>query len=322
MQFLTVSNLHSLPQTESFTVKNINFTQAQNQHIAITGETGSGKTTLLKMIAGLLQPATGTIIFENEKVLGPDYQLIPGQKDIAYLSQHFELRHHYRMEELLAFNNNFSNERSKKLYELCRIQHLMKRRHNELSGGEKQRIALAKLLVARPHLLLLDEPFSNLDLIHKNILKVIIKEVAAEFNISIILTSHDPADTLPWADLIIVMQQGEIAQKDSPAEIYYNPVNEYCAGLCGMYNVFDEDEINTVKQQPGYQNKIGKKIIRPENIILSRDYGAIKGTITGIQFCGAFYLVEILSAQLKKIIVQTNNSSFAKGDSIFFDIDF
>ncbi|MGZ8542231.1 MAG: ATP-binding cassette domain-containing protein, partial [Chitinophagaceae bacterium] len=145
MALLTVSGLYK-SERDKFVVKNISFIQQPFQKIAIAGETGSGKTTLLKMIAGLIQPDTGKIQFENEKVVGPFDKLIPGHRGIAYLSQHFELRNNYRVEEELEAVNKLTEKQAKDLYAVCRIEQLLKRRTDQLSGGERQRIVLAKLL--------------------------------------------------------------------------------------------------------------------------------------------------------------------------------
>ncbi len=230
MSFLKVEGI-SKRQAESFIVKDISFTQRASQKMAIAGETGSGKTTLLKIIAGLVQPDAGTVFFENLPVDGPDYQLIPGHPSIGYLSQHYELKNNYRVEELLEYANKLSLADAQALYDVCRIDHLVKRRTDQLSGGEKQRIALARLLVGSPKLLLLDEPYSNLDPIHKNILKSVITDISERLSVTCLLTSHDPMDTLSWADEIIVLKDGIILQKDTPENIYRKPVNEYVAGL-------------------------------------------------------------------------------------------
>src|SRR5688572_23428721 len=149
---LTINNISKA--LGDFKLGNISFEQKPLQKIAITGESGSGKSTLLKIVGGLLDADAGEVLFEGKRVTGPAYNLVPGHKGIAYLSQHFELRNHYRMEELLEYANEFSNAEAKDMYELCRISHLMKRRTDGLSGGEKQRIALAKILVSNPRLLL------------------------------------------------------------------------------------------------------------------------------------------------------------------------
>ncbi len=218
-------------------VKDIIFKQRKGRNLAIAGETGSGKSNLLKIIAGLATPPAGGVYFEGAKVAGPLERLIPGQPGIAYLSQHFELWNNYHVEEVLSYSNDLSPAESANLYQLCHIGHLLQRRTDQLSGGERQRIALARLLVHPPRLLLLDEPFSNLDLIHKRTLKTVIRDSAAKFGITSILVSHDPRDILPWADELLVLRDGRIVQQGIPREVYSAPVDEYSAALLGDYTL-------------------------------------------------------------------------------------
>ena len=189
-------------------VEKISFTQQRLQKIAIAGETGSGKTTLLKLIAGLIQPTSGEIKFEGKRVEGPLEKLLPGHPQIAYLSQHFELRNNYRVEEELEAKNLLTEIEADTIYKVCRIQHLLKRKTDQLSGGERQRIVLARLLTTSPELLLLDEPFSNLDAVHKNIIKDVINDISVQMNITCIMVSHDAPDILSWAERILVMKDG------------------------------------------------------------------------------------------------------------------
>ena len=290
MQLLSVSNLFSDKLLGNFSLENINFTQEKFERIALIGETGSGKSTLLKTIAGLIQPKSGNILFEGEKVMGPDWHLIAGQKGIAYLSQHFELRNNYRMEELLMYANELTQQEADELYRLCRIDHLMQRNSYELSGGEKQRIALARLLITKPKLLILDEPYSNLDLIHRNILKEIVENICTKYEISSIITSHEPADVLPWADKIIVLKNGKVLQEGTIVEVYKTPLNEYVAGLLGSYNLLDKNIFLT------------DKIIRPEDILLVKETEEdFCGMIVSVKFMGNYFEVEI---EIKKQILK------------------
>jgi ABC-type sulfate/molybdate transport systems ATPase subunit len=220
-------------------LEKISFTQPKGQRLAIIGETGSGKSNLLKMIAGLVAPPQGTIYFEGQRVPGPLERLIPGQPGIAYLSQHFELWHNYRVSEVLSYANDLDSEEAATLYRLCDIAHLLDRRTDQLSGGERQRIALARLLVRPPRLLLLDEPFSNLDMIHKRSLKQTIRDTAAHFGISSILVSHDPPDILSWADEVLILRDGQLIQQGPPLEVYTRPNDEYAAALLGDYTLTD-----------------------------------------------------------------------------------
>ena len=307
MQLLSVSNLFSDKLLGNFSLENINFTQQKFEKIALIGETGSGKSTLLKTIAGLIQPKSGTILFEGEKVMGPDWHLIAGQKGIAYLSQHFELLNNYRMEELLSYANELLRNEADELYKICRIDHLMKRNSYELSGGEKQRIALAKLIVTKPKLLILDEPYSNLDLIHTNILKAVVDNVCKQFEITCILTSHDPADILPWADKILVLKNGKIIQEGTAKAVYKKPINEYVAALLGSYNLLDQKIFGTTL------------LLRPEEIIIT---GKVSGEFTGIvrsvHFMGSYYEIEVeIKSQILKI--KSNDHKIFVGDKVGID---
>ena len=299
MYFLQVNNLSSTPQQGSFKLKNISFTQQLSQKIAIAGETGSGKTTLMKIIAGLTQAASGEMIFKDEQLRGPDWQLIPGHAGIAYLSQHFELRHNYRMEELLSYTNEMHAIDAEQLYKICRIDHLMKRKSDELSGGEKQRIALARLLVSKPAMLLLDEPYSNLDLIHKKILKETIDDISAQLNITCMMASHDPSDILPWADEILLLQNGELVQKGSPEDIYRKPVNEYVAGLFGQYNYIPAKNV----------------FLRPEDVLISKAPTDMEGKVVSCSFYGKYYSLIVDIKEVRWIV--SSDKPFAAGETIY-----
>ena len=281
-----------------FVLQNLSFTQQHLQKIAVAGASGSGKSTLLKIIAGLIQADSGEVWFDNKRVEGPNEKLIPGQREIAYLSQHFELRNNYRVEELLDYANVLSAEHANELYDLCRIGHLLKRRTDQLSGGEKQRIALARLLGTSPKLLLLDEPFSNLDLMHKNILKAVIHDIGERLNITCTLVSHDPGDTLPWADEILIMKDGEIIQSGSPAEIYQRPVNEYAAALFGKYNIISQSQKKKLLKLAAIESNEKSIFIRPEHCkIVAEGEPSLKGKVNAVYFFGSYYEIEIMLSE-------------------------
>ena len=304
MILLKISNLYSEELLGNFALSNISFTQQKFEKIALVGETGSGKSTLLKTIAGLIQPKAGEIIFENKKVKGPNWQLVAGQKGIAYLSQHFELRNNYKMEELLLYANELTHKEASDLYKLCRIDHLMKRNSYELSGGEKQRIALARLLVSKPSLLILDEPYSNLDLIHKKILKTIVDDVCKKYEITCIMTSHDPNDVLPWADEILVLKQGKIIQKGKALDVYKNPVSEYSGALLGSYNIITNEQAAVLK----IKNNRSSIFIRPDDFEIVKEIeNALPMIVVSIKFMGGYYELNLL---YEDILLVTNTTFF------------
>jgi len=309
-------------------LSNINFTQKKLEKIAIAGETGSGKSTLLKIIAGLGQPDGGKVLFEDKRVKGPLEELIPGQKGIAYLSQDFALPHFLTVEQVLIYANPLpdalaeKDEVAKELYATCKIAHLLKRRTDQLSGGEKQRVALTKLLLTQPRLLLLDEPFSNLDMLHKSLLKSVINEISDRLNITCTLVSHDPLDSLSWADTILVMKDGAIVQHATPEEIYKQPINEYVAGLFGKYNLLPS---SISKALLGARDKTkGREglFIRPENFVITKSQKdlSVKGIVQKVSFFGSYYEIEI-KVEGVVITVQTHSQLYLlKGEGVFVSL--
>ncbi|MBV9989307.1 MAG: ABC transporter ATP-binding protein [Chitinophagaceae bacterium] len=311
MNFLEVAGIRKR-LSDRFTLGDIQFSQQQGKKISLTGETGSGKSSLLRIIAGLLQPDAGTVFFEGKRVPGPDEKLLPGHPDIAYLSQDHELRNNYRMEELLEMAGKLPAVQADNLYRLCRIDHLLQRKNTQLSGGEKQRVALTRLLVGSPRLLLLDEPFSNLDLIHKNILKQVIEDISTRLEISCMLSSHDPLDTLSWADEIIVMRQGRIVQQADPATIYSQPCDEYTAGLFGKYNLLEAHQAEKL----GIAIPTGKRLfLRPESVVISDTEGMpaeiVKSVFRG-SYCDLVFRLQ--SMELQGIAIGTRRKA---GDRLF-----
>ncbi|WP_242929317.1 ABC transporter ATP-binding protein [Pontibacter vulgaris] len=319
MNLLEVSGIR-VEENNTVVLQDINFSQKEFQKIAIAGETGSGKSTLLQTIAGLVEPVAGKVVFDNETVIGPAEKLVPGHPGISYLSQHFELPPFLRVEQILKYANTLPTGEAEKLYELCHINHLMLRKTNQLSGGEKQRIALARLLLSQPRLLLLDEPFSNLDMVHKSTLKTVIQAIGEELDITCILISHDPLDTLSWADEIMVMKDGQIIQKGNPEQIYRKPVNTYAAGLFGNYNLIPASKANTLAVLPGIKPDSKAILIRPESFKLTAD---TKNTLTGlvqkVKFYGSYHELEVLVSDVT-VSIKTGAFSPAESDIINFTV--
>jgi iron(III) transport system ATP-binding protein len=299
-------------------LKEISFTQKKFRKLAIVGESGSGKSTLLKIIGGLIQPDGGDVLFENIHVEGPNERLIPGHPKMAYLSQHFELRNNYRVEEILEYANTLPESEAQSLFEICHIKHLLKRKTDQVSGGEKQRIAMARLLIGAPKLFILDEPFSNLDNLHRNTLRAVIRAVGEKLGITFLIVSHDPADALSWADEIIVMKSGQIIQQDTPEKIYRQPINEYAAGLFGKYNSLTKTEAAQFGDIPkGYGNK-KQLFIRPEAFTLAakKSKTAVAGKVTDVAFLGSCYEVEVALPD-SMITIKTDNGTLKFGDDVY-----
>ncbi|GAA4324934.1 ABC transporter ATP-binding protein [Flaviaesturariibacter amylovorans] len=294
MPFLEVNGLTKAIGT-SFRLEPIDLVQAAGQRLAIAGATGSGKSTLLKLIAGLAQPDAGTVHLESARVLGADEKLLPGHPRIAYLSQHYELRHHYRVEELLEYANKLPYREALWIYDVCRITHLLQRKEHELSGGEKQRVATARLLIQQPALLLLDEPFSNLDRAHKTVMQQVLHDIGSELGITCLLVTHDPLDSLSWAEEILVLQEGRRVQQAAPQLLYRQPANEYVAGLFGPYNLFSPGLADAFAGTMALPASGRKALLRPEHLRLApvSEPGA-RGIIQRLRYFGAHWEADVL----------------------------
>jgi iron(III) transport system ATP-binding protein len=313
MDLVTVTDI-SLVEQGTTIVAPISFTQPRGQKLALAGASGAGKSTLLQLVAGLAQPATGEVRISGERVRRPHDALIPGHPGVAYLSQKSDLPHSLRVEQVLRYASKRPAAEAQALYELCRIDQLLPRRTDQISGGEQQRVALARLLLGAPRLLLLDEPFSNLDRDNKRIMQAIIEEVGTRLGITCLLVSHDATDVLPWADEILVLRRGQLVQRGTPQQLYYQPVDEYVAALFGDYNLLRGADAQQLAAAPLAAE--AALLVRPEQLQLSPAGGEeLPGTVRAVWFLGSYYEVEI---QLPENVVRTRvgTASFSPGDAV------
>ncbi|MDB5251477.1 MAG: transporter [Flaviaesturariibacter sp.] len=281
----------------------INLSLKQGERLGLMGETGSGKSTLLRIIGGRAQASTGSVFFEGKEVPGTDQKLLPGHPGIAWLSQQHTLPQHLRIEQVLEYAATADGIDAPGLYALCHIDHLLKRKTHELSGGEQQRVATACLLLGTPRLLLLDEPFSNLDARHRAIMRTLLDEAAKRLNFATILVSHDPLDILPWADHVAILEAGSLAQTGTPAEVYRHPISTHVAGLLGPYDLLPADAS-------------GKQcIVRPEDWILNPAEPQLQGVVERIWFMGGYDHIEV-SVPWGVVNVQVRSGSVRTGQAV------
>ncbi|MDX5420540.1 MAG: ABC transporter ATP-binding protein [Hymenobacteraceae bacterium] len=319
MGFLDVSGI-SVHEEGHAVLQDITFRQGEYEKIAIAGETGSGKSTLLQTIAGLVQPSAGRITFEGERVVGPHDKLVPGHAGIAYLSQQYELPQFLRVEQVLRYANTLQGNEAETLYEVCRISHLAQRKTNQLSGGERQRIALARLLSTWPDLLLLDEPYSNLDKGHKLLLQEVIHDITERLAITCILISHDPHDTLSWADRIIVLKGGHIIQQGTPEQVYRQPVDTYTAALFGSYNLIPAAADDIFAAIPGITPQSRDLLIRPESFRLTTpENNALTAKVSKVTFFGGYYELEAQFGETT-VTLKTSQHPVAVGSEVYLAV--
>lgn len=287
----------------------LDLSMEKGERLAIIGETGSGKTTLLKCLAGLMDLDAGEILFEDERVKSPREVLLPGHPSISYLSQAVDLRNHYRVEDLLERHSLQELEKDQELAKLCRVDNLLTRKTDQLSGGEKQRIALAIELSKHPRLLLLDEPFAHLDMGHRNTLRQVLDELHEQNGLTLVIVSHNPTEILGWANRILVMKRGVCVQIGTPIEIYERPADAYVAQLLGPFNEWSQE----AGQDP--------LIVRPEQLkIVSPESATARGIIRKKQYEGAGLLYTIESGGIN-YLVKTDDTGYLIGQEVGIFVD-
>ena len=227
--------------------QNLNLRISEGKIIALAGESGCGKSTLLSLIYGLLDWEKGEIIFAGKPIFGPKKNLVPGEPEMKLVAQNYDLMPYATVADNVGkFISNINlTEKKAKVMELLKVVGLEEYAlilPKYLSGGQQQRVAIARALSVMPKLLLLDEPFSNLDFSRKIELREKLFNYAKEKNISMLISTHEIQEVMPWLDQIIVLQEGRLIQNDSPIETYKNPYNEYVAKLFGEVNVFSDEE--------------------------------------------------------------------------------
>ena len=321
MELLTVSNI-SLAERGTSVLTNINFTQPAQRKLALAGESGAGKSTLLQTIAGLIQPSTGEVRVAGSRVRGPAETLVPGHAGVAYLPQQSALPPSLRVEQVLRYANKRPAAEAQAVYELCRITQLAGQRTDQLSGGEQQRVALARLLLGAPRLLLLDEPYANLDRTHKRQMQAIVEELGTRLGITILLVSHDAADTLAWADEILVLRRGCLVQQGSPTHLYHHPVDEYTAALFGDFTLVTEAERRQLAPASPRRPGAGPKplMVRPEQFCLGLKQGrGVAGTVVASRFHGSYWEVEV-ALPTTIVRVRASSPALAVGDPVWVSL--
>ena len=235
--FLKVNELQKYYDSNNPLIKNLNFSVEKGDIVSFIGESGSGKTTFLKCLAGLEKINSGSIILNGKTLNDKSTFITPNKRKIGFVFQDYPLFPHLNVLENIKINLD-KNYYSKIDYilELTNIKDLCSRFPDQLSGGEQQRACIARALVREPDLLLLDEPFSNLDSNIKTTIQDEIHKIIKKTKTTTILVTHDIKDTFNISDKILIFKAGILQQYDNPVNMYCNPVNCYCAKILGDLN--------------------------------------------------------------------------------------
>jgi ABC-type sulfate/molybdate transport systems ATPase subunit len=231
----------SFAYNKETTIHETNYTLEKGKSLAIIGESGCGKSTFLKLIYGLYDLYEGQIFWNDIEVLGPKYHLIPGMEFMKFLAQDFDLMPFITVAENVGkFLSNVDYDKKQnrilELLEVVEMTEFANIKAKYLSGGQMQRVAIARVLALEPEVLLLDEPFSHIDNFRKNSLRRKLFAYFKKQNITTIIATHDSTDVLSFADEVIVMQSGKIIETGTPKSIYENPATKYIASLFGDVN--------------------------------------------------------------------------------------
>ncbi len=301
-------------------VSDINLEIDKGQIVSIIGESGSGKSTLLRLIYGTLEAQEGEVLFKGNRILSPLEKLIPGHDDMKMVTQTLDLNLYAKVyDNIASLVSNINLEEKKELtlqtMEFLRIDHLANKKVADLSGGEQQRVAIARAVITEPEVLLLDEPFSQIDAILKKQLREDVQRLAKYLNITVILVSHDPIDGLSMADNMFIIKNGRLVSSGKPSEIFYNPVNEYVARLLGRANI--------VKNLPFLPNNNQDYAVYPHHIHInkSKDKTSYIGRIKNIFFCGHYNEIEISYNNQTLAVYDYQLQNFTKGKEINFSIE-
>lgn len=286
---LEIKNI-SFSYVDKPVIDGISFSIAKGSHLSLIGESGCGKSTLLKLIYGLYDLDKGKIFYKGNEILGPKFNLIPGESYIKFLAQDFDLMPYITVAEnvgkyLSNTNKSQKKQRIAELLEMVEMTEFANTKAQYLSGGQQQRVALAKVLALEPEVLLLDEPFSQVDVFRTNRLRRNLFTYLKEKEITCIVATHDSNDVLSFSDETIVMRHGKIVTKDSPENLYKKPADKYAASLFG-----DVNEIAAYLLKPS-EDQSETVLVYPNQLKMA-ERSALRATVFRSYYKGNVWLIE------------------------------
>lgn len=301
---LSVNNL-SFSYLDNKTLNDISFSLEKGKILSIIGESGCGKSTLLKLIYGLYDLDEGSVFWNEKEILGPKFNLIPGMEYMKYLAQDFDLMPFITVAENVGkyLSNIYKDKKNQRIAELLEIVEMTEYANVKakfLSGGQMQRVALARVLALEPEVLLLDEPFSHIDNFRKNSLRRKLFGYLKEKQITTILATHDSTDVLSFADEVVIMKEGQIIELGKPNDIYNKPKNFYIASLFG-----DVNEIQIDRK---------KKLLFPHQLEVVEN-SQLSVVVKNNYYKGNYYLVE--SEFDNQTVFFESQKEISKGSVVF-----
>lgn len=305
--YLSLKNI-SKKYKDKEILNNISFDIKEGELVCILGPSGCGKTTLLNIIGGFVSDFSGDVLLSDENI----NNIPPEKREIATVFQSYGLFTHKNVIDnvsyglkLLKIDKNTRENRAKEMLEKVGLAGYEKKKIKELSGGEQQRVAIARSMVLNPKLLLLDEPLSNLDVHLRDVMRKEIKRIKKQFGVTMIIVTHDQEDAFKLADRVIVINQGHIEQIGTPEELYKEPKSNFISSFIGENNIIDEN-----------------LVIRPEEITIKLDSSG-EGKVVDVTYLGATveYLVETSDGDTLKVLTMSTVERFNIGDKVSIQIN-
>ena len=284
-------------------LKNFNFKVKKDEFLTILGPSGCGKTTILRLIGGFEEPDEGKILFNGEDITNKE----PYERKINTVFQKYALFPHMNVYNNIAFglnikkmDKNIIKEKVKEVLKLVNLVGFENREIESLSGGQQQRIAIARALVNEPEVLLLDEPLGALDLKLRQAMQIELKRIQKSVGITFIYVTHDQEEALSMSDTVVVLNNGEIQQMDSPLNIYNEPKNAFVADFIGESNIIKAKMLSDFKVRfldydfpcvdKGFNDMEDVEVVvRPEDVLLVDENYKIEGRVTSLVFKGVHY---------------------------------
>lgn len=306
MSYLNVTQLNkSYGPTTIF--ENIDFSADEGEFVTLLGPSGCGKSTLLRCIAGLTDVDSGTILLQGQDLV----PLPPQKRTIGMVFQSYALFPNMTVEKNVAFGLKMQKlpageiqQRVMEALALVELADFARRYPHQLSGGQCQRVALARSLVTRPRLLLLDEPLSALDARIRRHLREQIRHIQQELKLTTIFVTHDQEEALTLSDRIVLMNRGRIVQNGNAETLYTQPVDLFAAGFIGNYNLLSAEQAMQLTGQP-FSSQVA---IRPESIQLCAPQAGIAATILSHSLLGNVIRYRVLANQVELSVDVLNRS--------------
>ena len=321
MSFVSVQKLQK-SYAGSPVFENIDCQIERGEFVTLLGPSGCGKSTLLRCIAGLTPVDSGRILLDGTDLV----PMSPQKRGIGMVFQSYALFPNMSVEQNVAFGLRMqkvsgpdSQVRVDEALRMVELQDFAARYPHQLSGGQCQRVALARSLVTRPRLLLLDEPLSALDARIRKHLREQIRSIQRELGLTTVFVTHDQEEALTMSDRIFLMNQGKIVQSGDAETLYTAPVDAFAAGFIGNYNLLDAESASRLLERP-----VGCRLaIRPEAIALSLD-GTLEGQVRSHSLLGNIirYRVEVRGVELLVDVLNRSSADlYPDGQRVSLSID-